>query len=216
MLAFLHGFLGSPRDWEELISLLPEFECKVLSYPFRIPSEAIAVGYSLGGRIALSHKGPKIILSAHPGLASQEERARRKEEEDFWISCLKNLSLKKFLEKWYAQPLFDTLRKHPMFPLIQKRREHQKRETLLAQLREHRLSEQPLFQPKEDAFFLYGENDAKYLSLLSSYPHSYKIEKSGHACHLENPQKCAEVIRCLIRMTTLFSYEDTSFRARPY
>jgi pimeloyl-ACP methyl ester carboxylesterase len=63
-ISFLHGFSGDPEGWREVISLLPEYECQALAYPFDLPTEGILVGYSMGGRIAMSSQLPKIITQS--------------------------------------------------------------------------------------------------------------------------------------------------------
>jgi 2-succinyl-6-hydroxy-2,4-cyclohexadiene-1-carboxylate synthase len=185
-LCFLHGFLGCPEDWEEVVSELGYG--LPLSYPFEVPQDAILVGYSMGGRIALKYPNPKVIISAHLGLDQGHEE--RKAEEEKWILLLKTLPFPGFLEIWYEQPLFDSLRAHPNFSQILARRLKQDPSQALHQLCHHRLSEQPKFSPSPNDLFLYGETDFKYKK-----PYSIPIERSGHACHLENPQACAHIIQ---------------------
>ncbi len=192
MLTFLHGFLGAPEDWEEVISYLPShLKINLLSYPFNPPDEGVLIGYSMGGRIALSYPHPKILLSAHLGLEKGHEQ--RAQEEEIWIKALQTLSLDAFLEKWYAQPLFNTLRDHPSFGATLKRRLSQDPALLLKQLQNHRLSQQPLYTNPPQTCFMHGEHDLKYAKHYSG-KNSFEIIRSGHACHIENPQECARGI----------------------
>jgi len=86
-LLFLHGFMGSGRDWEETAAVLPDFRCILVDLPghgmsaecpadlYPMPGATLAllavlddagfdrcvpVGYSMGGRLAL------YLALAHP------------------------------------------------------------------------------------------------------------------------------------------------------
>lgn len=194
-LVFLHGFLGDPQDWEGVIQHLPEHDCLALSYPFQIPPDAIIIGYSMGGRIALRLPHPKILLSTHPGLRSAEEKAERLAIDDLWIDRLQQEPLDKFLDAWYAQPLFDSLRMHSEFSKILARRRQQDPLVLARMLAQESLAHQQYRIPS-DAVFLHGQLDVKYAQLYQDLKiPSQQISNAGHAAHLENPQGCAEVIR---------------------
>jgi len=187
-LAFLHGFLGSPDDWNGVIECLTQYRCIPLTYPFTPPAGAILIGYSMGGRIALGMRNPAIAISAHPGLTFSDQNPNM----ETWIDKLQTASFSEFLEAWYAQPLFETLRAHPQFPQIIRRRLSVDPQTALRQLQNHPL------QPFSRAVpFLYGEYDLKYRNLYANFP-STCIKRSGHACHLENPKECAQAIRHLL------------------
>jgi pimeloyl-ACP methyl ester carboxylesterase len=201
-LCFLHGFLGCKEDWEDLSSALSEGTA--LRYPFEVPENGILVGYSMGGRIALDFPNPKVIISAHLGLTDGHEKRRK--EENLWIQRLQTLPFADFLHAWYAQPLFDTLRTHPDFPKIFARRLKVGPEIALQQLLSHRLSDQLQFHP-HNTLFLYGEKDLKYKDLYTHF-NAIPIERSGHACHLENPTACAKHIRDFVdRVRKLYRHQ---------
>jgi 2-succinyl-6-hydroxy-2,4-cyclohexadiene-1-carboxylate synthase len=198
-LVFLHGFLGSPQDWDGVIQHLPEYSCKALSYPFQIPSGSILIGYSMGGRIALRSSQPKILLSTHPGLITPEEKAERWRQDELWIKKLQQEPLDSFLKAWYAQPLFDSLRSHPAFPEALSRRLKQDPEVLAHMLIQESLAHQEFKRP--EAIFLHGEFDQKYAQLYKNLNiPSLEIPGAGHAAHLENFQGCAEAIRQSLAM----------------
>lgn len=197
-LFFLHGFLGSKEDWDEVISHLP-YECIALDYPFVFPPDSIIVGYSMGGRIALQAKAKKrIIISAHPGLIEESEKKKRLEQDLRWIEMLKEKTLDEFLSAWYAQSLFDSLRQHPNFFQIRARRLLQNPALLIDMLEKYSLAHQT-FQIPEETHFIYGEEDLKYAEIYSRYLlQATKVERSGHVIPLENPEGCAAKIRELV------------------
>ena len=107
---FFHGFSGDPEDWEEVIALLPEYQCRALSYPFELPSEGVLIGYSMGGRIASASPLPKIVISGHPGLQTVEEKNARILREEYWIQKLKTLVRKlDFMILYYKEVLKEHL-----------------------------------------------------------------------------------------------------------
>ncbi len=191
-LIFLHGFLGSPADWDEVISFLPEFHCEALAYPFQIPEDGILIGYSMGGRIALRYPHPKIVFSTHPGLKTAEEKAARRLHEQKWLDLLHTVSLEEFLKIWYQQPLFQSLK---LDEALLNRRLDQNRETIAHMLTYESLADQPF---STDATFLYGELDTKFAKIYQSHQiDAIELKGIGHACHLENPRLVAEFIKGL-------------------
>jgi 2-succinyl-6-hydroxy-2,4-cyclohexadiene-1-carboxylate synthase len=194
---FLHGFSGDPEDWKEVIDLLPEFECIALTYPFQIPTDGILVGYSMGGRIALGSTLPKINISGHPGLLTEEEKKARVAGEQLWLQKLKTLPIRQFFEEWYAQPLLESLHHHPKFPKIFERRLRNNLATLMTQFEMHSLVHQS--SSLQNTQFMHGEYDQKYKELYEKRGiYSHEVPKSGHACHLENPACTARQIKILI------------------
>lgn len=208
-LTFLHGFLGDKQDWHPLISALGNaYECQTID-PFqeidKINSR-ILVGYSMGGRIALQLKQrfPKrfdqlILLSSHPGILSEEEKQARWKEDLQWIHLLETETIQAFLEKWYSQKIFESLKKQSdLFQETIKRRQKQDAQYLAKILRNYSLSKLP--QPKifPETIFFYGEHDLKYARIYHKLPSFIKVVKirdSGHAIHLENPSGCARKIK---------------------
>lgn len=196
-LYFLHGFAGDVQDWNDVISFLPSFECIPLTYPFELPAKGILIGYSMGGRIALRSPLPKIIISGHPGLKTEEEKRVRAEKEQFWIQKLKDISINQFFEAWYEQPIFESLRNHPRFPSILERRLKKSPELLIEQIREHSLTKQPTLH--RNTIFIHGEFDTSYKELYQKAKiASFEIPQAGHACHVENPEGTARQIKILI------------------
>jgi len=197
-LSFLHGFLGSPSDWDEVITHLPGYDCQALTYPFNVPQDTVLIGYSMGGRIALRHPNPKILISTHPGLVDVAEKEARWRLDHQWATLLQNIDLSIFLEQWYNQPVFDSLRTHANFPTILARRALQDPHTLAEMLIRESLANQ-MFAVPPNAHFIHGQFDQKYSDLYRSLAlNSHEIPDAGHAAHLENPKACAEAIMQLL------------------
>lgn len=73
-------------------------------------------GYSMGGRIALrlaiaapSRFGAIVIESASPGLETADARAQRRHDDAGLAARLLGMPLERFIDDWYAQPLFASL-----------------------------------------------------------------------------------------------------------
>ncbi len=197
-LIFLHGFLGDKQDWEGVMAHLPDFECLALSYPFEIPSDGILVGYSMGGRVACKYPHPKILISSHPGLKTEEEKDERRRWEQKWRYLLQTDSFDHFLQLWYDQPLFECLKKSSNFPAIFARRMAGSKEVALHQFESLLLSSYSYHLPA-NAHFLCGSDDKKYLDLYTRLClNPLIIQGSSHACHLEQPTQCASVIRQIL------------------
>lgn len=225
MLALIHGFLGQKEDWNEVIQHLPKDisvtainlpghsglpinKDFLLSIKNTLKKAKFLVGYSAGGRIALQLKQyfPEdferlILISTHPGLTDSKQRQQRWELDLAWIKKLETSSLEEFLNEWYAQPIFNTLRANTkLFAQILKRRKTQNPQKLAAFLKMFSLGKIPNAAIPENTLFICGDQDLKYVSLYHTLPPCmkvYTVTNAGHAVHLENPQRCAEIIKGL-------------------
>ena len=113
----LHGNVGSPADWMPLEQAFGALEKRCLWEQGALDfAEGDALlGYSLGGRLALQAvaAAPEkfrmvIVLSAHPGLASPQERLDRLAKDKQWSELAAHLPWAEFLQKWDAQDLLGT------------------------------------------------------------------------------------------------------------
>jgi 2-succinyl-6-hydroxy-2,4-cyclohexadiene-1-carboxylate synthase len=135
-LVLLHGFTGSPESWDgvrkRIVSIptlapvlpghgpdhpvSPSFDENVdhlAAWIRESAGRAHVAGYSLGGRAALGilarHEAcveSLTLISVHPGLATEEERAARRVWEGRWIRRLREEGLAAFVEAWERLPLF--------------------------------------------------------------------------------------------------------------
>lgn len=87
------------------------------------------VGYSLGGRVALSAalSDPQwaqeqlaclMILSSTPGLEDDAARTARAAQDDQMAKTIARMALPDFLQVWYRGALWTSLREHPAFPRL--------------------------------------------------------------------------------------------------
>lgn len=201
-LVFLHGFLGTATDWEAVCSFLPSSHCIGFDLPghgnspflesVQIPLERFhLIGYSMGGRIALSLAAAHpnriaslTLISTHPGLSSEEEKKKRLEHDSQWAKLLFELSIDEFLLRWYDQSIFK-----PFVPDLTMRKK-QNIPALAVSLLHYSLGRQVRMEPKE-ALILVGERDQKFRSLYSD---PVVIPEAGHMVHLENPRAVAREI----------------------
>lgn len=167
--------------------------------------EAILLGYSMGGRIALycafsSFFRALILESASPGLADPHEREQRRVSDLALAASIERDGIEAFVERWENLPLFATQRNLP----VEQR----------AALRAQRLNNRPLglanslrgvgtgVQPALHhrlpelaipVLLLAGELDAKFVAIAQQMAQSLPLARlsivpaAGHTIHLEQP-----------------------------
>jgi 2-succinyl-6-hydroxy-2,4-cyclohexadiene-1-carboxylate synthase len=161
------------------------------------------VGYSMGGRIALALllRHPElfskaVIISASPGIKTEKERFDRQEHDEKVARKIER-SFDSFIEAWYEQPLFATLKSHPIFKEVESERKINDPQNLALALRLLGTGGQPSFwdELKNNSVpvcFFTGEKDERYVEIghqmvkltpesdLEIFPHC------GHTLQLEN------------------------------
>lgn len=172
-------------------------------------------GYSLGGRLALGMLARfparfrhAIIVSAHPGLKTEAERAARTAADARFVQVLREQGLGTFVDKWQALPLWASQGDLPE-SVRARQREQRLRHTasgLASSLVHHGLGKMPdlrqdLRQVQTHVDVLAGERDAKFVELarelVSLFPSSRLtiVSGAGHNLVLERPLACAELLR---------------------
>jgi 2-succinyl-6-hydroxy-2,4-cyclohexadiene-1-carboxylate synthase len=221
-LILFHGFLGSKEDWEEALFFLKEkYYCIAFDLPGhgdtaycedilsalrqeigQLFCQPIIAGYSMGGRIAMQLKSlakALIVLSAHPGLQTQQEREERMKSDQVYSDKLLNHPFEDFLTDWYAQPVFQSLTKNPSaLQALVKRRMKEKAQNLSQVLLQMSLAKQPLIQDFPcPTLFLYGEKDLKYRDLYAKLPNTVsvcEVQGCGHTLLIDNAPMCSKII----------------------
>lgn len=189
----LHGFLGSPDDWQGFfpgrvmvpVDWLPRLVAAANSpYPLAtlaadlnrsLPDDEdrTLIGYSMGGRIALHMlTGPgrdrwerAIIVSASPGLASDEDRSARYAADLKWAERLRHDDWDAVLADWQALPVFDD---EPQGALDQSAQKARREDWATAMAAGSVGLQSDLFPQLKNVeapiLWLAGERDAKYMS----------------------------------------------------
>jgi len=130
----LHGFLGKPSDWKDLfqksdlqtihaVDIFNAFSLDSLTDWIegfnqsierkRAGSLRVLMGYSLGGRLALHalFQNPTlwdaaIIISAHPGLSSDNEKHQRLSIDEEWACRFENEPWDELMQAWNSRDVF--------------------------------------------------------------------------------------------------------------
>ena len=234
----LHGFTGSPKSWDFLPNpeTLPRTTPVLVGHAgstagsevqtFEDEVERLAalateygsvhlVGYSLGARLALgiALRYPErvarlTLVSGHPGLATEAERAQRRAADEHWCELLLTRGLTEFVAVWQDQPLWATQSQLDAARLAQKRGERLSHEAvgLVHSLRCTGLGQMPnyadhLQKLRVPVAVLAGELDTKFSALgraITERVAHAKLEivpGAGHDLLLERPEFVTEVIR---------------------
>jgi 2-succinyl-6-hydroxy-2,4-cyclohexadiene-1-carboxylate synthase len=229
----LHGFTGSPADLVGLAATglhgcSPEILAPALgghlaepaSSNFDAEVERLAAlargatklfGYSLGGRLALGlvARYPDrferaVVVSAHPGLRSESDRARRRVRDQRWIRLLRERGTSVFVAAWEQQALWRTQRSLPAWIRAEKHRARglHDAEGLARSLESVGLGQMPDLRPQLARSrcvvdFVAGSEDKKFLALaeeLQLLIPSARLgvaEHAGHNVVLERPSFCS-------------------------
>lgn len=239
-LIFFHGFMGTHDDFSTIIqdlastfycialdlpghghsanlsySNLEAFEKDLLEFASAYPN-SLWIGYSLGGRICSSYymkgkaRGLVLISSAlNPLEKSDEEKFQVKTKE--WKNHLEQNDFSIFLENWFCQPLFKTLKENSsLYELVFKKRLMQDPKKIAFALEFFspiRLKIDPQFLEKLYIPLLYlsGKEDLKYYnqaieaqkkkpSIWSAY-----FSHTSHALIHEEPAHIAQLIKQFYR-----------------
>lgn len=185
MIHVFHGFLGSPEDFSFLKNdnVLIHDLYSMETFP-KVGPDDVLIGYSMGGRIALEiaesvdYNIKKLVLiSANPGLSSEEEKTHRAEWERTVIQDLETLSMSDFLAQWNDLPVF--FHDAPLKDLTPERYKKSAalfEKYLLSKQRDHL----PLMiEHKEKVLYVVGLFDEKYMDFASEVFIPYGITVRG-------------------------------------
>ncbi len=186
-------YYNMPNTAKALINLLDELKI----------DKCNLFGYSMGGRLALylainfpTRFDSLILESASPGLKTEVERSLRRQSDLKLANKLENSNFKEFLDNWYNQRLFQSLRENHKFEVIEIRLENNPLE-LAKSLRNMGIGNQPSLWDKLSNHQIYtlllvGEFDRKFrainteMTALSPVLKLKIIPESGHNIHWEN------------------------------
>jgi pimeloyl-ACP methyl ester carboxylesterase len=171
MIHVFHGFLGSPRDFAFLGPAVTLHDLYAATDLPTVTPEDTLIGYSMGGRIALEFARAArynlkhlVLVNAHPGLATDDERRDRRTFEETVLRNLETQGRADFLRWWNALPVFA----HDA-PIDPDEEIFRKSPDLF---RRYRLSEQrnhleELARHRDKVLYVAGLFDEKYMELVS-------------------------------------------------
>ncbi|MCV9888986.1 2-succinyl-6-hydroxy-2,4-cyclohexadiene-1-carboxylate synthase [Metabacillus halosaccharovorans] len=241
-LVFLHGFTGSSLSWQHLINDFRNYQLIFIDILGHGKSDhpsdssrykmgevvediieifnrltidkAHIVGYSMGGRLALSlaalypHRVKKLVLeSSSPGLNTDEERNHRIKSDQALADEIVRGGISRFVDKWEKIPLFSS---QMMMSDSQKNKLREQRllntEIGLANsLLGMGTGSQPSWWDKLpnlhiSVLLLCGELDQKFCEIAKRMherlPFSVikEINQAGHAIHVEQPRIFGKIV----------------------
>ena len=169
-------------------------------------SEAILLGYSMGGRIALytAFSGffrALILESASPGLTDPLERMQRKSSDEQLAARIERDGVAAFVTYWEGLPLFDSQQRLPyeQQQLLHEQRLQNKPLGLTNSLRGVGTGVQPALQEQLatltiPVLLLAGILDTKFCAIAQGMAQSlpnaqlHIVSDAGHTIHLEQPE----------------------------
>lgn len=244
VLVLLHGFTGTHRTWLSFVEHVSN-DFRILCIDLlghgqtespldaqryditRVAADLIAIldqqniaqahfiGYSMGGRVALTtavlypeRVASLILESSTPGLKTEQERFERCQNDQKLAQQLLRDGLEAFIDMWEQLPLFQGIRSLPI--------------EVQRSLRKERLSHNPLGLANSligmgtgampslwehlphltmPVQLITGEQDEKFVQIaksMTTYNTTFKhisIPMAGHTVHLEQPKAFLEVVR---------------------
>ena len=176
------------------------------------------VGYSMGGRIALQCvvNIPQlfravVLVGARPGIESESARLSRLAQDEQLAERMISMPLSQFVDEWYQQPLFDSLRDSQEYRDLSARRASGDRELLALALARFSVGRQrPLWGELSKLTiplgYVAGEHDTKYTAVgrrvvdLCPRAKLHIIPRAGHAVHIEQPEELSRVIASFLEL----------------
>lgn len=170
-------------------------------------ASADVVGYSMGGRLALSlavaapdRVRRVVTIGASPGIADPAERAARVDADEALAARIRTIGIERFVQEWEAQPLFASQARLAPEVLAAQRAQRQASdpEGLARSLEGMGAGAMPplheaLPRLRVPVLLLAGAEDARFVAIAGTtaalLPEAAAevVAAAGHAAHLEAP-----------------------------
>ena len=175
--------------------------------------EAILLGYSMGGRIALytalaGFFRALILESASPGLSDPHERERRRHSDEQLAERIEHDGIAAFVRYWEHLPLFASQQRLSceQQQTLREQRLHNSATGLANSLRGVGTGVQPALQKRLPTLaipvlVLAGILDTKFCAIAQQMAHSLPsaqariVPDAGHTVHLERPEAFDQLIK---------------------
>lgn len=242
----IHGFSGSPASWRRVEALLDApshalavgghggesppaissgpaaFEAEVdrlaAVVQAEVPAPRLAVGYSLGGRLALGLlvRHPElflgaVLIGANPGIGGEGARVARRGDDERWARLIEEEGLAVFDDEWSALPLFASQHDLDAGRLAGQRRTRLRHDpaALGAAMRALGLGAMPDYRPVLPGVvcpvdLIAGSLDTKFVALArkmaETLPNAavHVVEGAGHNVPLEAPAELARLLNATV------------------
>lgn len=188
----------------DIIAVLEKLEVR--------PHEAVLLGYSMGGRIALytafsAFFRALILESASPGLADPVEREQRRRSDTILAERIERTGVEAFIDEWEKLPLFASQHNLPVTRrnALRAQRLNNRANGLANSLRGVGTGVQPALHERLNTLtlpvlLLAGELDSKFCALARYMAEHlplarlHIVPEAGHTIHLEQPELFAELV----------------------
>ncbi len=223
-LRLVHGFTQTPQSWDAMTRRLdPMWDVQALEVPDGLDFAATAsalgarggtgiyVGYSMGGRLclqlALDHPAiveRLVLVSASPGIEDPGARRDRRSADERLAADLERDGVRLFLERWIAQPMFNSL--PPGTADLAERLRGSSVQRLAHQLRALGPGTQTPLWDRLDRLHTptvlvtgafdrtYCEIAARAAAAIGPHAVTVTVPDTGHAVHLERPDAMARIL----------------------
>ncbi|MBX5449435.1 2-succinyl-6-hydroxy-2,4-cyclohexadiene-1-carboxylate synthase [Thermogemmatispora sp.] len=197
------------------------------------PGEAILLGYSLGGRIALycAFSGffrALILESASAGIADPQEREERRRQDEELAASIEREGVAAFVARWEQQPLFASQQRLPeeLRAALRAQRLANRAEGLAGSLRGVGTGVQPplyarLPELQLPVLLICGALDEKFCAIgremaaLLPQARLAIVPEAGHTVHLEQPARFLELVLSFCSALSISSGSQRNAAAAP-
>ncbi len=209
-----HGQSDAPEDAQRYA--MEHCQCDILAALKVLgvhKGEAVLLGYSMGGRIALymAFSGffrALILESASPGLADPNERVQRRRNDEVLAASIERDGIEAFVKRWEQLPLFASQARLPQKVREELRIQRLRNDAkgLVRSLRGVGTGVQPALHnqlPKLhlSVLLIAGELDRNFCALAQQMAQSLPqtqlciVPDTGHTVHLEQPEVFDAVVK---------------------